>query len=161
LVLWISFGVCARSRSAHSFHLSVPTHPNNPPPPPTRTPSPPATQQLSLPLEPAPSFRQGFGRLNLTRAIPVTDIAAPGWRMQFVDLAALSEGESHKYCISVTGAVAVTLAWYDWPASPAAGVTLQNDLDLLVTPAAAKGLQLRGNGWHDNLNTVSWLWAVG
>lgn len=49
----------------------------------------------------------------------------------------------------------MTLAWYDWPASPAAGVTLQNDLDLVVLPLGAKALPaLRGNGWHDNLNTV-------
>jgi hypothetical protein len=38
--------------------------------------------QLNLPLEPAPSFRQGFGRLNLTRTLPVGGIAPPGWRMQ-------------------------------------------------------------------------------
>ena len=44
---------------------------------------------------------------------------------------------------------------YDWPASPAAGVTLQNDLDLEVTPAQEAGVKLRGNGWQDNINTVS------
>lgn len=73
---------------------------------------------------------------------------------QIIDLAALSEGETHNYCINVVGPTTVTLVWYDWPASPAAGVTLQNDLDLIVTPAAARGMKLRGNGWHDNLNTV-------
>jgi hypothetical protein len=73
---------------------------------------------------------------------------------QVIDLAAISEGETHKYCITVTGPVTVTLAWYDWPASPAAQVTLQNDLDLVVLPGAAHGLKLRGNSWHDNLNTV-------
>ncbi|KAI8475446.1 MAG: hypothetical protein J3K34DRAFT_49708 [Monoraphidium minutum] len=110
--------------------------------------------ELSLPLEPAPSFRQGFGRLNLTSALPVGGIAPGGWRMQIIDLASLSEREAHRYCVRVTGPTTVTLAWYDWPASPAAGVTLQNDLDLVVTPLAAKGLKLRGNAWHDNLNTV-------
>jgi len=74
--------------------------------------------------------------------------------MQVIDLAQLNEGETHKYCISITGQASVTLVWYDWPASPAAGVTLQNDLDLVVIPGAARGLRMRGNGWHDNLNTV-------
>ena len=33
-----------------------------------------------LPLEPAPSYRQGFGRVNLTRALPLG--GSGGWRMQ-------------------------------------------------------------------------------
>jgi hypothetical protein len=137
-------------------------HPPSCRPPPRPAPNParphtpaaaPFPSQLSLPLEPAPSFRQGFGRLNLTRATPVASLSPPGWRLQFVDLAALAEGESHTYCINVTGDAVVTLVWYDFPATPAAGVTLQNDLDLVVSPAG-RALQLRGNGWHDNLNTV-------
>lgn len=35
--------------------------------------------EAGLPLEPAPSFRQGFGRLNLTRSLPMRE---SGWRMQ-------------------------------------------------------------------------------
>jgi hypothetical protein len=42
----------------------------------------PPRPQLSLPLEPSPSFRQGFGRLNLTRAIPVSGVSPAGWRIQ-------------------------------------------------------------------------------
>jgi hypothetical protein len=35
--------------------------------------------EAGLPLEPAPSFKQGFGRVNLTRSLPLKD---GGWRMQ-------------------------------------------------------------------------------
>ena len=85
--------------------------------------------EAGLPLEPAPSFKQGFGRVNLTRAIP---LASSGWRLQVVDLAPLGPGETHKYCITALGGpLAVTLAWYDYPGSPAAGGSmLVNNLDL-------------------------------
>ncbi len=37
--------------------------------------------EASLPLEPAPSFRQGYGLVNLTRSLPLAGNAG-GWRMQ-------------------------------------------------------------------------------
>ncbi|KAI8468820.1 MAG: ATP-binding cassette superfamily [Monoraphidium minutum] len=79
--------------------------------------------EMSLPLEPAPGFRQGYGRLNLTRTLPVESIAPAGWRMQVVDLAALSEGETHRYCVTVNGPTIVTLVWYDWPAASSSAAT--------------------------------------
>jgi subtilisin family serine protease len=121
-----------------------------------------AMQGLSearLPLEPAPSFRQGFGRVNLTRALALG--GGNGARLQVVDRAELASGESHTYCITATGsgsgALSVTLAWYDPPALPSAAKPLVNDLDLSVRVAAFGGALARGNGAQpgpDTVNTV-------
>jgi hypothetical protein len=47
-------------------------------------------------------------------------------------MAPLSQGESHRYCITASGGpLSITLVWYDYPGSPAAGGSmLVNDLDL-------------------------------
>jgi len=85
--------------------------------------------ESGLPLEPAPSFKQGFGRVNLTRSLPLRD---SGWRIQVVDMAPLTQGEVDRYCVTASGGpLSITLAWYDYPGSPAAGGSmLVNDLDL-------------------------------
>lgn len=51
---------------------------------------------------------------------------------QVVDMAPLGQGESHRYCITAGGGpLSITLAWYDYPGSPASsGSILVNDLDL-------------------------------
>ena len=124
-----------------------------------------ALQGLSearLPLEPAPSFRQGFGRVNLTRALALGG-GGGGSRIQVVDRAELAQGEAHTYCVSAGGggggggALSVTLAWYDPPALPSAGRPLVNDLDLTARVAAFGGALARGNGAQpgpDTVNTV-------
>lgn len=45
--------------------------------------------EAGLPLEPPPSFRQGYGRVLLERSIPVKDSEKwdSGWRMQVPDFA--------------------------------------------------------------------------
>jgi hypothetical protein len=47
-------------------------------------------------------------------------------------MAELSQGSSHKYCVTASGGpLSVTLAWYDYPGSPASGgAVLVNNLDL-------------------------------
>jgi hypothetical protein len=99
-----------------------------------------------LPLEPAPSFKQGFGRVNLTRSLPMKD---SGWRMQVVDLAPIAQGETHRYCITATGGpVSITLAWYDYPGSPSSGGSaLVNNLDLGGSGSRVGAEGVEGAGW--------------
>jgi len=107
-----------------------------------------------LPLEPPPSSRQGWGRVDLTSALPLAG-AAPNWRLQVVDGATLIQGQSHRYCVRATGGpLRVTLVWHDYPADPAAASSLVNDLNLEVRAAGMGGLPLLGNGWNDTANNV-------
>ena len=58
--------------------------------------------ERGMPLEPPPSFRQGFGRVQLNRALPLAGrLPADGWRLQVVDGAEIEEGETHSYCVQV------------------------------------------------------------
>jgi hypothetical protein len=88
--------------------------------------------EAGLPLEPAPSFRQGFGRLNLTRALPLGGGGGgggglpDGWRLQVVDLASLEEGEAHTYCLRARGG-APLVAMLTW-----CGLTTTYSLLLVV-----------------------------
>lgn len=113
--------------------------------------------EAGLPLEPPPSFRQGFGRVLLERSIPVRQSRQwkNGWRMQVVDGAELNTGESHDYCVrALGGPVKVTLVWTDYPASPTVHKALVNDLDLVVRSAGLRGRVLPGNGIEDRVNNV-------
>lgn len=133
-----------------SRHPPLPFPHTHPYPSPSFQPTSPQAQPLPLPKPHSPARSLTHPELPSLTPTPTPQPLIP----QIIDLASLNEGDTHRYCITVTGPVTVTLTWYDWPASPAAGVTLQNDLDLTVSPASARGLKLRGNGWHDNLNTV-------
>jgi hypothetical protein len=85
-----------------------------------------------------PSFHQGFGRLDMRRAIPMPDDAADGFTLRFVDVnagdpKALNSGIPSKAFwkkrIQVTAGrpLSITLCWTDYPAHG-----LQNYLDLAV-----------------------------
>ncbi|KXZ45956.1 hypothetical protein GPECTOR_49g540 [Gonium pectorale] len=113
-----------------------------------------------MPLEDAPSYRQGFGRLSLLHSLPLPGAAgSPGWRLQVVDGASLAQGEQHNFCVQASGGpLRVTLAWYDWPGDPAASRALVNNLDLVVRAAGRGGLVDPGNGHTDNVNTVEQVW---
>ncbi|GMH38149.1 hypothetical protein BSKO_06033 [Bryopsis sp. KO-2023] len=113
--------------------------------------------EAGLPLEPPPSFRQGFGRVQLDRSIPVQGSSRwkSGWRMQVVDGAEMTTGESHNYCVKALGGpLKVTLVWTDYPASPSSRKALVNDLDLVVRSAGLQGRVLLGNGVEDRVNNV-------
>ncbi|KAK9839424.1 hypothetical protein WJX81_001331 [Elliptochloris bilobata] len=99
-----------------------------------------------LPLAPPPSFRQGFGRVDLSRSLPLQG-SGPGWGLQLVDRATLTTGQAHQYCVHATGGpLTVTLVWHDYPASPSAAKALVNDLDLFVRAAGLNGFPMLGNG---------------
>ena len=64
-------------------------------------------------------------------------------------------GTTRKFCLAgLTGSLSVTLAWHDYPGSPAAARALVNDLDLSVIVGGASGQKLLGNGGSDHVNNV-------
>lgn len=91
-----------------------------------------------------PNFHQGFGLLNLRKALPIRDDAS-GLKLRFVDIAkedpaALDstkpQRSSWKKRIQVVAgeALSITLCWTDYP-----GHGLQNHLELIVrSPTGAK-----------------------
>jgi hypothetical protein len=93
-----------------------------------------------------PANCQGWGRVLLenalffngqARKLVVKDSAAP--------FATGSTNEDRTYSIAVTAgeSLKATLAWTDFPSTPAASVNLNNDLDLIVT--GPTGTVWRGN----------------
>ncbi|KAK9815904.1 hypothetical protein WJX72_011677 [[Myrmecia] bisecta] len=108
----------------------------------------------NVPLEPPPSTRQGFGRLDLQRSLPLPGIST--WAMQVVDWVKLrTTADSDKYCVQATGGpLRITLAWADRPADPSAAVDLVNDLDLTVYADSLAGYAQKGNGQIDRVNNV-------
>lgn len=63
--------------------------------------------------------------------------------MQLVDLANLTTGQSHQYCLKALGGpLTVTLVWHDYPAAVSAKTALVNDLDLIVRAAGLDGFPL-------------------
>lgn len=124
--------------------------------------------ELGLPLEPPPSFRQGWGLANLARSIPLDDSSM---KLFVADNVLIRTGDVHRYCFDI-GAVAkggmlrATLVWYDAPASPAARRTLVNDLDLeVVAPAGGLEASWGAATRPDRTNTVEraevWWLAAG
>jgi subtilisin family serine protease len=95
---------------------------------------------------PIPNSNEGWGLVNLDRAIvdherKVSDSKFP-----------LRTGDKAQFTATVESSARpgrVTLVWSDYPASPAAGKTLVNDLDLVVeSPSGLKYMGNRfSNGW--------------
>lgn len=89
----------------------------------------------------SPNFHQGFGRLYLSRAIPISD--DPGFSLQFVDFRDDSLEALHvtanpiwrtPLLLDAPGPLSVTMTWMDPP-----GRGLQHGLDLaLVSPPGTK-----------------------
>lgn len=92
--------------------------------------------ELGLPLEDPPSFRQGWGRIDMRNTLPISGEFA----LWVSDTRGVHTNEMHSYCITVPQApsdsitpLKCTLAWYDAPANPSSGAkALINDLDLEV-----------------------------
>lgn len=94
---------------------------------------------------PIPSFDQGWGRIQLDRALRF-GAASRGVRVVDGERSFASSGEApFELSVEVAGAdepLSVTLVWTDAPSSPAAAINLVNDLDLSV--------QLGGTTWLGN-----------
>jgi len=105
--------------------------------------------------EARPNSIEGWGELNLEQALAVSN----GLLRMFYDVPqtnGLNTGGQHDYefVVSNTCALAVTLAWSDYPAQPEAARSLVNDLDLLLTaPDGTKYYPNRLTG-PDRLNNV-------
>lgn len=69
--------------------------------------------------------------------------SGPGWNLQVVDMANLSTGQAHQYCVrGLGGPLSVTLVWHDYPAAVSAKKALVNDLDLTIRAAGLNGVPL-------------------
>ena len=100
-----------------------------------------------LPIDPPPSFRQGFGRINLGKSLPLPENPNGPKSVQLLDKIPIAAGETHTYCLNANGGiVTVALVWTDLPANPSASKHLVNDLDLIVRSAGLNGERLLGNG---------------
>jgi len=114
--------------------------------------------QSGLPLEPPPSFRQGWGRVELASALPLP--ARPA-SLQVADWKNLrGTGDAHAYCLSVpegsgVAPVSVTLAWMDAPGSLSGSGGLVNDLDLEIeVPVNASAVSWGSAERPDRKNNV-------
>ncbi|MCI0497266.1 MAG: S8 family serine peptidase, partial [Thermoplasmata archaeon] len=98
---------------------------------------------------PIPNIHEGWGRLNLTRALDID-----GQLLRAVDRGtALSTGQYIEYivpCVSDAGDLRVTLAWTDVAGSPLSSVQLVNDLDLTVI--APNGTVYKGNVFSEGVS---------
>lgn len=69
-----------------------------------------SVQGVDIPLEDAPSYRQGYGRVDLSQALPLA--ADSSWRLSVLDRINISQGGEHRYCVSARGGpLRVTLVW--------------------------------------------------
>ena len=120
--------------------------------------------EAGFPLEPPPSFHQGFGRVNLAASVMLAQASASApsdLRMQLQrglrakDRSSIVQRQQvDRYCFRVSrsgGSVAVTLAWHDPPSVLNARVNLVNDLDLTVQ---GPGISLPLPGRDDHINNV-------
>jgi hypothetical protein len=85
---------------------------------------------------PIPDRCQGWGRVQLEDALFFTGQARKLWvKDDATPFATGSTGEDRTYRIQVSGGepLKVTLAWTDYPSTPAASPNLNNDLDLIVS----------------------------
>jgi subtilisin family serine protease len=116
--------------------------------------------QSGLPLEATPSFRQGWGRVELDTALPLED---SGKELHFADWKNLeSTGDFHHYCLRTPSdpnfnlsSISVTLTWMDAPGALSGGGYLVNDLDLDVSVPAGEAEVSWGAALHpDRINNV-------
>ena len=114
--------------------------------------------QSGLPLEATPSFRQGWGRVELDTSLPLED---SGKELHFADWKNLeSTGDSHHYCLKTPSnanlsSISITLNWMDAPGALSGGGYLVNDLDLDISVPAGEAEVSWGAALHpDRVNNV-------
>ena len=112
-----------------------------------------------------PANCQGWGRVQLDRALYFAGQARKLWvKDDAAPFATGSASQDRTYSFKIAAGepLKVTLAWTDFPSTPAASVNLNNDLDLIVTGPVgtvwrgnvfAEGASATGGG-ADRLNTL-------
>jgi hypothetical protein len=96
---------------------------------------------------PIPDRCQGWGRVQLDNALSFAGQVRKLWvKDDAAPFATGSTGEERTYRIQVAAGepLKVTLAWTDYPSTPAANPNLNNDLDLIVSGPAGT-LPAEGN----------------
>ena len=100
-----------------------------------------------LPVDPAPSFRQGYGRVFLGGSLQLQDNPYNPKSVQVLDSVDIVNGQKHVYCVTGTGGpLSITVAWTDYPPSQASRKALMNDIDLVVRAEGFNGIPFLGNG---------------
>lgn len=100
-----------------------------------------------LPIDPPPSYRQGYGRVYLGGSLFVANNPYNPVRLQVLDKVGITGSETHQYCIRTNGGpITITLVWTDYPGSPVSRKALVNDLDLTVRAEGFNGIPVMGNG---------------
>ena len=125
------------------------------------------TADSGLPLERAPSSRQGFGRVMLGNSLVFDDDKRNMFVYDYLTErdAHVVDDEEHFFCVHVpeeagsVDPISITLAWTDYPASSSASEEeplLVNDLDLDVTvPSGERPADIGGlSEWPDRKNNV-------
>lgn len=100
-----------------------------------------------LPIDPTPSFRQGFGRVFLGQSLFLQNNPYSPVRLSLLDAVPINTGDVHQYCITAGGGpLSIALVWTDYPGEQGAARSLVNDLDLVVRAEGLNGQPLLGNG---------------
>jgi subtilisin family serine protease len=100
-----------------------------------------------LPIDPAPSFRQGYGRVFLGGSLQLQDNPYNPKMVQILNSVDIVDKQKHVYCITSTGGpLSVTVAWTDLPGNPNSRRTLVNNIDLVVRAEGFNGMAMLGNG---------------
>ncbi len=93
-----------------------------------------------LPIDPAPSFRQGYGRVFLGGSLRLENNPYNPTGVQVLDSVDIVNDQKHTYCVTSTGGpLSVTVAWTDYPANPNQRKSLVNDIDLVVRAEGFNG----------------------
>lgn len=101
-----------------------------------------------LPTDAWPGKGQGWGRVNVSRALVETRTQTMDWVDQSSDLSAPDESMEYSFEVDTGSPLSVSLVWTDVSSALYSGKTLVNDLDLEVR--SPSGTVWLGNVFQDN-----------
>lgn len=104
-------------------------------------------EDTGLPIDPAPSFRQGYGRVYLGGSLQLQNNPYNPKGFQVLNSVDIVNGEKHVYCVNSNGGpLSITVAWTDYPGNPSSRRSLTNNIDLVVKAEGYNGVPTLGNG---------------